>query len=81
MCAGAIVLARVNTVVWGVSDPKRGGGSVFGIFDHPGINHHPSLVEGVLADESKAILQSFFRIRRASSGPSRKCENEGEESR
>ena len=78
MCAGAIVLARVNTVVWGVSDPKRGGGSVFGIFDHPGINHHPALVEGVLADESMAILQSFFRIRRASSGPSSKCENEGE---
>ena len=73
MCAGAIVLARVKTVVWGVSDPKRGGGNVFGIFDHPGINHHPALVEGVLADESKAILQSFFRSRRASAGSSEKC--------
>lgn len=81
MCAGAIVLARVKTVVWGVSDPKRGGGSVFGIFGHPGINHHPALVEGVLADEAKDILQSFFRRRRASSGAYPKCEGEGEASR
>ena len=64
MCAGAIVLARVKTVVWGVSDPKRGGGTVFGVFDHPGINHHPDIVSGVLEEESKAILQSFFKSRR-----------------
>lgn len=64
MCAGAIVLARVKTVVWGVSDPKRGGGTVFGIFDHPGINHHPEIVAGVLESESKSLLQSFFRARR-----------------
>lgn len=67
MCAGAIVLARVGTVVWGVSDPKRGGSSVFGIFDHPGINHHPRLVSGVLEEESKCVLQSFFRARRMDS--------------
>ena len=41
MCAGGIVLARPDTVLWGVSDPKRGGGTGFGIFDHPGRNHHP----------------------------------------
>ena len=64
MCAGAIVLARVETVVWGVSDPKRGGGTVFGIFDHPGVNHHPSLVAGVLEEASRAILEDFFRRRR-----------------
>ncbi len=64
MCAGAIVLARVPTVVWGVSDPKRGGGTVFNIFAHPGINHHPEIVTGVLEDESFAILQDFFRRRR-----------------
>ena len=64
MCAGAIVLARVKTVVWGVSDPKRGGGTVFGVFDHPGINHHPDIVSGVLEEESKAILQGFFKSRR-----------------
>ena len=64
MCAGGIVLARVDAVVWGVSDPKRGGGTVFGIFGHPGINHHPEIVTDVLEPESKAILQSFFRARR-----------------
>ena len=64
MCAGAIVLARVSTVVWGVSDPKRGGGTVFNIFGHSGINHHPEIVTGVLEAESLAILQRFFRQRR-----------------
>ena len=68
MCAGGIVLARLDTVVWGVSDPKRGGGSTFGIFAHPGINHHPEIVTGVLADESVAILQDFFRARRDAAG-------------
>lgn len=70
MCAGAIVLARIKTVVWGVSDPKRGGGTTFGIFDHPGINHHPAVITGVLEAESKSILQSFFRLRRAESAQS-----------
>ena len=64
MCAGAIVLARVKTVIWGVSDPKRGGGTVFDIFNHPGVNHHPEIVTGVLEEESKLILQDFFRRRR-----------------
>ncbi len=68
MCAGAIVLARVKTVIWGLSDPKRGGGSVFGIFGHPGINHHPEVIAGVLEDESREVLQSFFRRRRAEGG-------------
>ena len=64
MCAGAIVLARIKTVIWGVSDPKRGGGTEFKIFEHPGINHHPEIVTGVLEFESKSLLQDFFRRRR-----------------
>ena len=64
MCAGGIVLARLDAVVWGVSDPKRGGGTTFGIFDHPGVNHHPEIVAGVLEDEAREILQTFFRARR-----------------
>ena len=64
MCAGGIVLARPDTVLWGVSDPKRGGGTVFGIFDHPGMNHHPEVVTGVLEAESVGILRDFFRARR-----------------
>lgn len=65
MCAGAIVLARIKTVVWGVSDPKRGGGTTFGIFDHPGINHHPEVVRGILEEPCRDVLQAFFRRRRA----------------
>jgi tRNA(adenine34) deaminase len=64
MCAGAIVLARVAKVIWGVSDPKRGGATEFGIFDNPGINHHPEILSGVLERESLALLQDFFRSRR-----------------
>lgn len=65
MCAGAIILARVNRVVWGVSDPKRGGSTVFDIFRHPGINHHPEFTCDVLEGPCKAVLQDFFRRRRA----------------
>jgi tRNA(adenine34) deaminase len=64
MCAGAIILARIGSVVWGVSDPKRGGGTEFGIFNHKGINHHPEIVTGVLEEESKEVLVDFFRKRR-----------------
>ena len=64
MCAGAIALARLDAVVWGVSDPKRGGGSVFGIFEHKGMNHHPATVAGILEEPCRAILVDFFRRRR-----------------
>ena len=69
MCAGAIILARVSTVVWGVSDPKRGGGTVFNIFAHPGINHHPEVVTGVMEEESLAVLKNFFKARREGREP------------
>ena len=65
MCAGAIVLARVPLVVWGLSDPKRGGHSVFSILNHPGLNHRPELLAGVLEPECRGTLQDFFRERRA----------------
>jgi len=75
MCAGGIVLARIETVIWGVSDPKRGGGTTFGIFNHPGINHHPAIITGVLEEESKAVLQTFFRRRRNENDIMRENEN------
>ena len=67
MCAGAIILARIGTVIWGLDDPKRGGGTEFKIFEHPGINHHPAIVRGVLEAECRDVLVSFFRRRRAES--------------
>lgn len=68
MCAGAIVLARVSLVVWGLSDPKRGGHTVFSILNHPGLNHRPELLPGVLEPECRELLQGFFRARRDESG-------------
>lgn len=65
MCAGAIILARIGTVIWGVSDPKRGGGTTFNIFNHSGINHHPAVLTGVLEEPCRAVLVDFFRRRRA----------------
>jgi len=66
MCAGAIVLARLKKVVWAVDDPKRGGArSKFEILDHADLNHRVEIETGVLHDECKALLQGFFRERRA----------------
>lgn len=65
MCAGAIVLARIPVVVFGVPDPRRGGAvSVFKILEHPGLNHRSRVVPGVLEDECRALLRDFFRARR-----------------
>ena len=66
MCAGAIVLARIPIVVYGVSDPQRGGAlSVFPILNHPAPNHHPTVITGVGEAACRDILQGFFRDRRA----------------
>lgn len=62
MCAGAIVLARIPLVVFGVPDPQRGGAvSVFNILNHKALNHRCDIVSGVLEEECRAILQGFFR--------------------
>jgi len=59
MCAGAIVLARIPTVVFGVPDPLRGGAvSVFTILNHPQLNHRPEVVQGVLEAECREMLQA-----------------------
>ena len=66
MCAGAIVLARLKKVVWAVDDPKRGGArSKFEILDHADLNHRVEIQTGVMETECKALLQGFFRARRA----------------
>ena len=64
MCGGAIILARVPFVVWGVDDPKRGAHTVFRMFEHPGVNHHPGVLSGVCRDACLEQLQGFFRSRR-----------------
>jgi tRNA(adenine34) deaminase len=66
MCAGALVHVRVDRIVFGVTDPKAGAcGGAFNLFDLPGLNHRCEISPGVLRDESLALLQDFFRQRRA----------------
>ncbi|MGI5868045.1 MAG: nucleoside deaminase [Kiritimatiellia bacterium] len=76
MCGGAIVLARVPLVVWGVDDPKRGAHTVFKMFEHPGVNHHPEVLSGVCRDACLDQLQGFFRTRRKK--PAQEDEQEGQ---
>ena len=65
MCAGAIVLARVERVVFGAWDPKAGmSGSVGDLLRHPRLNHRPEVMSGVLEAECGALLRAFFAERR-----------------
>ena len=65
MCAGAIVLARLDRVVFGAWDEKAGmAGSVGDLLRHPRLNHRPQVVAGIMADECSAELQRFFGARR-----------------
>jgi tRNA(adenine34) deaminase len=66
MCAGALVLARVDRVVFGAWDDKAGmAGSVGDLLRHPRLNHRPAVLGGVLEAETGAVLRDFFATRRA----------------
>ena len=66
MCSGAMLHARVDTVVYGAPEPKTGAaGSVLDVFSYTQINHHTQVVRGVLADECAAVMAGFFQQRRA----------------
>ncbi len=61
MCAGAIINARLDRVVYGTADPKAGScGSLTNLFELP-YNHRPALTAGVLQEECAAVLQAFFK--------------------
>jgi tRNA(adenine34) deaminase len=65
MCAGALVLARVDRVVFGAPDPKAGfAGSLGNLLADPRLNHRPEVTSGVLADACGELLREFFRARR-----------------
>ena len=65
MCAGALSHARVARVVWGVRDPKFGGCVSLGaVLSDPRLNHTAEVVEGVCAEEARALLQEFFQSKR-----------------
>ena len=66
MCAGALVHARVERVVWGIRDPKFGGCASLGqVLSDPRLNHRARLCEGVHAQQARDLIVGFFRERRA----------------
>jgi tRNA(adenine34) deaminase len=65
MCAGALVLARIDRLVFGASDPKAGAvGSLFDLSGDARLNHRFEVERGVRAEESAELLREFFRARR-----------------
>jgi tRNA(adenine34) deaminase len=65
MCAGALVLARVDRVVFGAFDPKAGAvGSLWDVVRDPRLNHRPEVVAGVLAEDCGLLLREFFATHR-----------------
>lgn len=65
MCAGAIVAARLDRLVFGAFDDKAGAvASLWDVVRDPRLNHRPAVTSGVLAEEAAALLEEFFEARR-----------------
>ena len=65
MCAGALILARVKRLIYGVDDPKTGAcGSVLDVVGNRKLNHRIEVKKGVLAEESRTLLKEFFKKKR-----------------
>ncbi len=66
MCAGAIIHARLAKLVYAVDDPKTGAcGSVFNLLQNEELNHRVEIVKGVMEEECRSLIQSFFKEKRA----------------
>jgi tRNA(adenine34) deaminase len=65
MCAGAMIHARIDRLVFAAPDPKAGAcGTVLEVLNHPQLNHQMQMEQGIGAEESAELLRSFFRDRR-----------------
>lgn len=65
MCAGAMIHARLDRLVYAADDPKAGAcGSVLSVLNHPRLNHQMQVEQGIAAEDSAELLRSFFRERR-----------------
>ena len=69
MCAGALILARIDRLVYGCADPKAGAcGSVLDVVREPRMNHRIEVTSGILEEECRSILKEFFEGRRNKNG-------------
>lgn len=67
MCAGAILQSRIPFLVYGAEDPKGGSiHSTLKMYEYPGFNHYPKVVNNILKEECSSILTMFFRKKRDS---------------
>jgi tRNA(adenine34) deaminase len=65
MCAGALIQARVKRLVYGAEEPRGGAvQSCFEVLSHPDLNHCVEVTPGILAGDCRAVIQSFFAVRR-----------------
>lgn len=65
MCAGAMLHARLDALVYAALDPKAGAaGSVLSVLNHPQLNHRLAVTSGILAEPCAAVLRAFFQSRR-----------------
>lgn len=66
MCAGALLLSRIQRIVFGAYDLKGGAlGSSFNLFEQKNLNHHPEIVSGVLLEENSSMLSNYFKSKRS----------------
>jgi tRNA(adenine34) deaminase len=66
MCVGAMVHARIGTLIYGAPEPKTGAvRSTMNLIDDPSWNHRIAVVAGVMAEECRALMQEFFQKKRA----------------
>ena len=65
MCAGALVLCRIKRLVYGATDSKFGAAeSLFNVVNNPALNHQIDVTAGILEEESRELMKSFFTVRR-----------------
>ncbi len=65
MCAGAIVLARMDRLIYGAPDEKAGAcGSIFNIVEDARLNHQPEVISGILEAECRGVIENFFKQKR-----------------
>ena len=66
MCVGAMVHARIGTLIYGASEPKTGAvRSTMNLIDDPSWNHRVAVVAGLMAEDCRALMQEFFQKKRA----------------